>query len=156
MSAYQFAAQKTVGLAGEETLDNFFRQWRGLDIRPATDEEQRRGIDRIFTLAADGRTFAVEYKTDHTAGRTGNAFIETVSVDRANKPGWAVASEAFYLIYLIPEPQTIYCLRMADVRKQLPRWRMFYQERTIMNRGYNTVGLIVPLDELERIALHVY
>lgn len=156
MSAYQFATQKTVGIAGEETLDKFFGQWRGLSIRPATDEEQRRGIDRFWTLVASGQQFAVEYKTDHTAGRTGNAFIETVSVDRANKPGWAVASEAYYLIYFIPEPQTIYCLRMEDVRKRLPTWRMIYPERSILNRGYNTIGILVPLDELERIALHVY
>ncbi|MEZ4558752.1 MAG: hypothetical protein R3A10_07970 [Caldilineaceae bacterium] len=77
MSAYQFDTQKRVGVAGEDTLDAFFRQWRGLHIRPATDTEQRRGIDRMFTVAATGREAAVEYKTDYMAGRTGNAFVES-------------------------------------------------------------------------------
>lgn len=156
MSAYQFDTQKRVGVAGEETLDAFFRQWRGLHIRPATDAEQRRGIDRMFTVAATGREVAVEYKTDYMAGRTGNAFVETVSVDRAGKPGWAVSSEAYFLIYLVPEPRTIYVIRMQDVRRRLPAWRQIYPERTVANDGYNTVGLLVPLDELERLAVEVY
>ena len=45
---------------------------------------------------------------------------------------------------------------MQDVRRRLPAWRQIYPERTVANDGYNTVGLLVPLDELERLAVEVY
>jgi hypothetical protein len=34
------------------------------------------------------------------------------------------------------------------------KWRA-YPSKTIPNRGYNTVGILVPLDELEKIAAEV-
>ena len=39
---------------------------------------------------------------------------------RQGKPGWAVASQARYLVYLVTEPETIYFIAMQRVRSALP------------------------------------
>ena len=113
--AYQFDAQHADGLAGEAFLDALFSRW--YRIRPASAAQQRRGIDRWFRTTT--RRLAVEYKTDHTAARTGNAFVETVSVDTAHKPGWAYTSQADYLVYYIPPDGLVYVLRFAVLRREL-------------------------------------
>ena len=41
---------------------------------------------------------------------------------------------------------------MCDLRAKLPAWERRYQQRSVPNDGYNTIGLIVPLAEFEQIA----
>ncbi len=82
---YAFKAQLTKGEQSEAELDTYFAQW--YDIQPLDRAQQRQGIDRIFTRKNNGLVFTIEYKTDWMAAKTPNAFVETVSVDTANKPG---------------------------------------------------------------------
>lgn len=155
MSVYGFDTQLAQGEQYERVLDAFFAGL-GARISPVSRDDQRRGIDRMWFDPVDGRTWTVEYKADSLAGRTGNAFIETISVDTEQRPGWAYSSQAALLVYLVTEPQTIYVISMARLRQQLPRWAAAYPTRQAANNGYNTHGLLVPLDELERIAAAVY
>lgn len=154
--AYGFAAQLAVGEAWEERLDRFFREGYAVEVRRVGMEEQRRGIDRVFVGRETGEVHTVEYKADEKAGRTGNAFVETVSVDTTGKPGWAVSSQADVLVYLVTEPETIYWIPMKRVRAALGRWRRLYREVAAANEGYRTLGLLVPLCEFERIAVRVW
>ncbi len=153
---YGFFEQLAIGEAYERRLDEHFRQ--SLDIAritPATRMQQSAGIDRVWYLK-DGRITTVEYKADDKAGRTGNAFVETISVDTANKPGWAVASAAILLAYLVTEPETIYLIAMDKLRAELPRWQRQYRTTYAQNDGYRTHGVLVPLAEFERIAAKVW
>lgn len=150
---YNFQSQLEHGTAGEEFLDRYFAQW--YDIQPVTPLEQQQGIDRVFTRRTNGTICMVEYKTDQVAHRTGNAFIETVSVDSAGKLGWAHTSKADYLLYFVEKDLLIYVMRFAVLRQQLPGWVESYEEKTIPNQGYNTRGLLVPLREFERYAQEV-
>ena len=147
---YNFDEQKARGSAGEQFLDRWFAG--RYDIRPATRSEQQRGIDRIFTNRQTGRHLAVEYKTDYKAARTGNAFVETISVDTAGRAGWAYSSAADYLIYYSPDDGLIYVLALEVLRRELPRWVREYPHRAAPNEGYATHGVLVPLDEFERHA----
>jgi len=148
MTVYDFTTQLNQGADGEAKLDAYFAQW--YTIRHATRSEQRRGIDRIFVRP--GGMFKVEYKADRKAGETGNAFVETISVDTANKRGWAYTSQADYLLYYVPGPETVYVIRFAKLRLQMAFWVQQHPARKIPNRGYHTHGLLVPLDEFEHIA----
>ena len=147
---YTFDAQKARGDAGESFLDQVFAA--DYEIRPATRAEQRQGIDRIFTRRKTGQRLAVEYKTDYKAAHTGNAFVETVSVDTAGKAGWAYSSAADYLIYYSPDDGLIYVLALEVLRRELLRWVREYPHRAAPNEGYATHGVLVPLDEFERYA----
>lgn len=149
---YAFKEQLTKGEASEKKLDAIFS--KDYIIMPVSMDMQRQGIDRLFTRREGGDTLKIEYKTDWTAGRTHNAFVETVSVDIANKPGWAHSSQADYLIYYVPGDELIYIIRFKDLRSILKQWSN-YPTRKIPNKGYNTVGLLVPLREFECIAREV-
>lgn len=154
-TTYQLYTQLKQGEGYEARLDTFFRE-QGFRISAVNRDMQRKGIDRVFYRERDAEIFTVEYKADSLAGKTGNAFIETVSVDTAAKPGWAYSSQASVLVYLVTEPETIYWISMARLRRQLPRWEVTYPKRQAQNEGYQTHGLLVPLDELERIAGFVW
>lgn len=154
MGEYDFRKQLRSGQSGEEFLDEFFCQWYAID--KATDAEQRQGIDRWFTPLPFGKRFAVEYKTDKTASRTGNAFVETISVDTANKPGWAYTSQAKYLVYYVPGDELVYVMAFTVLRNQLTRWQHEYPSRRIPNVGYFTHGLLVALREFERYSKRVF
>ena len=150
---YRFDEQLEQGEQGEAFLDRYFARW--FHISHATPGEQRQGIDRWFYALRRPRSFAVEYKTDWTAGRTGNAFIETVSVDTRDRAGWAYTSAADRLLYYLPGRAAIYVLTLTALRYRLPFWTQQYPLREIPNDGYHTHGLLVPLAELERCAHRV-
>ncbi len=151
---YDFDAQLQVGIHGEHALDAFFAPaWI---ISPSTAAEQRRGIDRHFTHRETGEQLTVEYKTDYVAGRTHNAFLETVSVDNpVEKPGWVFTCEADFLFYYIPSDGLVYVLLPSRIRHfvgHLSHWRL---PVSVPNRGYRTWGYPVPLRVLERQAVEI-
>lgn len=147
---HDFDSSYRAGIAGETFLDNLLAA--KFTIEQVSRDDQRRGIDRYFTSHTTGNRFPVEYKTDHRAADTGNAFIETVSVDSAGKAGWAYKSAAQYLLYYLPQTGVIYCLQMTAIRKHLPRWRDEYPTTSAQNDTYNTHGILVPLSEFEALA----
>jgi len=147
---YTFDTQKARGDAGESFLDQVFAT--DYEVCPATRQEQRQGIDRIFTHRRTSKRLAVEYKTDYKAAHTGNAFVETISVDTVGKAGWAYSSAADYMIYYVPGDEVIYVIALEVLRRELPRWAREYPLRAAQNEGYATHGILVPLDEFERHA----
>jgi len=151
--SYDFEAQRAQGEQGEDELDRFFARW--FAIQPATGRQQRQGIDRLFTARRGRRRFAVEYKTDRVAAQTGNAFIETVSVDTAERAGWVYTSQADLLMYYVPDWARIYVIELERLREQLAAWCALYPLRRIPNAGYSTHGVIVPLQSLKRVARRV-
>lgn len=153
MKSYDMRQQLKQGESAERFLDSYFQD--EFIIRPATRQQQRTGIDRIYTRRKDGRVWKIEYKADKTAARTGNAFVETVSVDTAGKPGWAYTCQSDYILYYIVGVGPLYILRPKDIQGKIQKWRRQYPERRIPNGSYHTVGLLVPLDEFERLAVQV-
>jgi hypothetical protein len=151
MTTYDFQTQLTKGKEFEQLLDLRFST--AFQISPATPDEQRHGIDRHYVDRRTKHSFTVEYKADNTAKVSGNAFVETVSVDTAHKLGWAYTSQAQYLFYLVLGDEILYIFTFAKLRRMLARWIVSYPQRTIRNKGYNTVGVLVPLVEFERNAL---
>lgn len=147
---YDFQKQLHEGQKHERYLDSQFE--RIFYIVPASREEERVGIDRHFMNKKSGHYFTVQYKADRRAASTGNAFVEIVSVDTANTPGWAITCTADYIVYYVVGLGPAYIIRPTVIKKQLSRWERQYAKRNIPNDGYNTIGLLVPLDEFERLA----
>jgi two-component SAPR family response regulator len=144
---YKFNVQLKLGEKGEMFLDKFFSE--EYLIKPVSMGEQRKGIDRIFEHKRTGRVLKVEYKTDELASGTGNAFIETISVDSTNKPGWAYSSKADYLLYYVTGDELIYIITLNNLRKNLEKWEKKYRKAKAKNDGYYTHGILVPLREFE-------
>ncbi len=152
---YDFNTQLKQGAEGEQELDDFFSRW--YVINPATAEQQRQGIDRTYTVIDSRISKTVEYKSDTTASKTGNAFVEVVSVetDQVCKLGWAHTSKADILLYFLPSDGLVYVLKMDDLRRKLGKWIQRYKTRYVANVGYKSAGLIVPLREFEQMAIQV-
>jgi hypothetical protein len=149
MTPYRFDNRLAVGQKGESLLDTFFSQWA--DIQPASSEQQRQGIDRVFISRESGKQTLVEYKTDWKVAVTGNVFLETVSVDRAKKQGWLYTSQAEMLVYFVPQTDMIYCVQVDYLRAvYLPQVTKF-REAAAENEGYRTWGILVPLTDFALI-----
>ena len=150
-----FRRSLAYGKKHEATLDTFFgRNWT---ITPLTLNQERAGLgDRQF--CRDGDKYLIEYKSDETASRTGNAFIETVSVDTTDKPGWAITCKADFIFYYLPLDNLIYVISPETIRANLKLWQNKYQTVPTgkgKNDGYRTWGIKLPLYELEQAASKV-
>lgn len=154
---HNFDDSNSKGKKGEKFLDKFFAP--RYVITEATKAEQWTEIDRWYVNRKTGHRFSVEYKYDEQAGRYGNAFIETESNHESGRRGWIYTSEAEYLIYYIPDPETIYVVRFEDLRRRFEAWKHTYPEKTVPNkeqhREFTTIGVPVPLHEFERCAVLV-
>lgn len=144
---YDFKTQLQVGETGEGLIDKVIDEL-GFESTPASYLMQTQGIDRII-LTDDGIIFTAEYKTDTLAHKTGNAFIEFIVGER---PGWAVGSYAQYLFYLILNTRQCHMIPMTEIKKRLVHWRHTYNIKTCHNKDYISRGILVPLDEIRKIA----
>ena len=147
---YLFDEQLKQGKRGEYLLDEFFGA-QGYKVQHASKRADRQGIDRYLI-----RT--VEYKTDYMAHKTGNLFVETISVKNATteKPGWAHTSKADWLIWLIDGKSEVLIIWFGTLRRMLPEWEKRCREVSVQNKGYLTIGRLVPLDEMRQLAGKVY
>lgn len=161
--SYQFGRQHKIGDEAERFIYQIF-QGR-FSVIPAPRYLQDQGVDFTFSDLINNQVYKVELKTDSTAARTGNAFIETVSIHRDGEPdqqGWAYTSTSDYLLYYLPNtmPPLIYRIAFEHLRLMLPAWLSAYPARQIPNRDakrgdYHTIGVLVPLGELQAIAAEV-
>lgn len=109
---------------------------------------QRRGVDRLLYFGND-RFLRIDEKVDTWPRR--NFFLEYLSVDTTQAPGWIEKDLACdYIAYgfvnenwcdLLPWP----ALRRAwKMNGRL--WRQTYRCREIQNDGYKTHGVTVPCE----------
>jgi hypothetical protein len=151
VKTYTFDEQLRLGKLGEAELDAHFAATYA--IEPASRFEERHGIDRWFTR--NWKTFGVEFKTDFLTHRTGNAFVECVSVARdgaAPRPGWVYSTAADLVVYYARGYGEALLLTPDALRAALAgRWAR-YPERACQNPGYRSQGRLVPWVELRRLA----
>jgi hypothetical protein len=113
-------------------------------------EMERLGIDRVWIHRKTGRRHTVEYKHDTLAHKTGNAFVETESVE-GKKKGWSYTSCAQVLVYYVVGGEYAFICRMDEVERRLKGWELFYPAKaatTVDKRtgeSYRTLGVCVPL-----------
>lgn len=143
--------QFTNGKAVEAFLDEFFRA-RGYTIRQTTEREERVLClgDRYFSRSGPG--FWVEYKSGIQTFYTGNIFLETISVDSASKPGWVFTSRADFVYYACLLNGKILVFIPEELRGVIGGLRQQFKEVKTskgQNQGYNTHGLIIPLEYAE-------
>lgn len=129
-------------------LDAVFSQWYEIHRMPL--EVDKLGIDRIWREREWKVYYTVEYKADDRTAETGNAFVETVSVDTKNKPGWGYTCAAQILVYYIPQWNKAYLLSPMTIKEHIQEWREKYREVSAQNNGYKTLGIAVPFDVFKK------
>lgn len=145
-----FHSQLAQGEQAEHVLDRWVAARFGAVPQPVEMEQQRQGIDR----QVGGQT--VEYKADSQGHRTGNAFIETISVDRTGKPGWLWTTQATWVIYWLPGDGRGWLLAPAALRDRAWEWTRRFRLKVSSNPSYHSYGLLVPLTELDEAATETF
>ena len=140
---HTFQESLGTGSLGETLLDTLYGRW--WDIEAVAMDDQRRGLDRMFTRS--GESLAVEYKTDTQGAASGNIFLETVSSDRNGKPGWAYSTQADAVAYYLHEDGGGRGLVFSpsELRKALHGWVRRFRVVTATNPGYHSYGVLVPV-----------
>jgi len=149
---YDFREQLKKGEGGEKIVSSILSSH--YKLQGVSKDVQRYGIDRIVETKL-GTFYSLEIKTDWTAGKTGNAFIETISVSKTKKPGWGYSCCAQVIAYFVPDIGLIYMINPIKLKLIIPEWAKNYPIRKIPNRDYFTEGLLVPLKELDKIIFYV-
>jgi len=146
---YTFNDKVKDGIRGAKELDLFYSKW--FKIESVDLQIDKLGIDRIFVERVNNFRWTVEYKTDLLASSTKNAFIETISVDTTNTPGWAYTACAQLLLYYLPSDKKVIRLTMYAIKHLVDEWKGLYPTKPSPNegkekKGYRTFGVCVPLD----------
>lgn len=149
---YRMDEQLQKGTAGAQVIAKYLSP--RFCIEDVSRTEQRQGKDFKLTDRLTGSTKFIEVKSDEKAVLTHNAFIETISVDAVNKPGWAYTCEADEIFYYCLGLEIVYVLNPFNIRALLPVWSS-YPLKPAWNEGYKTWGLCVPLEEIEACATEV-
>lgn len=140
------------GMQVESYLDAFFK-YRGWQITRTTPYEERTLCLGDRRYQKDGKRFLIEYKSGVQTYYTGNVFLETISVDTQNKPGWVYTCKADYIFYATLLNGKIIIFQPDDLRARIEALKQTFKTvktRHNQNDGYNTHGVIVPLAYAER------
>jgi hypothetical protein len=156
---YDFGTQLDRGKFFEQHVDAYVSEFLGQEVTEASMDQERIGIDRIWKSRSTGAILTAEIKADEQGQRTGNAFIETVSVERdglVDKYGWAMTSYAQVLAYYLPlKGQIIFVDMPTFKRRFFQQWFNTYPSREIKNKTYVGHGTLLPLRHLEDMAFHI-
>lgn len=111
---------------------------------------QRGGIDRVLTLGC-GKTLTVDEKV--RAKDYGDILLEVYSDYQRKTPGWVAKDLACdFIAYAIIPTKTCYLLPFQTLRATWRRnhkeWWSKYKKPPAPNKGYDTVFVAVPVDEL--------
>lgn len=151
---YDFNTQKKKGKEGEEKIDLWLK-FHGYDVEDVSEvpEYQKDGIDRIL-IRPDGSTVRAEFKTDGWAKKSLKLCFETVSVLHRNISGWGWTSKADLWFFFIPGQQLL-VIEPGKFRSLVAEKVTTLEKESVKNKGYCSEGLLVPLEEVRKIALHV-
>jgi len=148
LKQYDFQEQKGVGDDGESILDTFFMSL-DYEVKEVGITDQRIGIDRII-VTPDGKELKIEYKTDTLTASTGNVFIETISSTKSGALGWALKTQADYVVYFVPDWKKALIMKPKIIRELIPTWVFTYKQKPVKNAGYFSYGIPVPWDEMKK------
>lgn len=153
MKKYDFQEQKGVGDAGESILDTFFISL-GCQVEEVDLKSQRRGIDRII-VTPDGKELKIEYKTDALTASTGNVFIETISSTKSGALGWALKTQANFVVYYVPDWEKALIINPKILREMIPMWIFEYRQKPVKNAGYFSYGIPIPWNVMKQFCKEI-
>ena len=154
--AYCFYQRDAVGTRAQKRVMDFLMQYpQTVTIQDVSADPIYRAKDVDFIwrykhlddIVLDA---GVEVKGDERMVSTGNFFLETVSNDNKNTPGWLLYSEACFLAYVSMPENLLYMMMMQELRKGVLDNRSNFREVSTSTQGaygnilYRTKGLLVP------------
>ena len=153
MSKFTESDQWTSGQQIENFLDDFFSKHGYLIERTTPYEERVLCLgDRHYRFPPKNTHWTIEYKSGIQTFYTGNVFLETISVDSSNKPGWVYTCRANLIFYAAILNNEILVFNPTRLRNQIEDLKTTFKVVKTskgQNAGYNTHGVIIPLKYVE-------
>ena len=146
----QYDMHEQISKSAEERIDLLAANL-GFIAHTTKKKENRDGVDRWIQIPERREILRVDYKNDTRASKTGNVFVETVSVrftdrsGRAEKPGWIYKERMDAVLYNIEETDIVLLIPRATLEREIVEWTKTYGTREIKNKGYVTIGVPVPM-----------
>lgn len=138
---FNFQTQLAIGKEGE-----------ALFLSKYPDLQQTDGRKGDF-VGKSGRKIELKIDT-YSMEKTGNFFIERFSDLGKEKPGGPFQSEGhdvYYFCYLFVKQGFIYWFELKPLLEFLRKNEASYEKRYIKNRGWTTLGYLVPRSSLEHL-----
>lgn len=155
---YSFEEQLAKGKEWEKKLSISIQKTMGEGYKvvylPDHAEFYPEGFDMAVYCKTTETTMLLEVKTDFQAHKTGNAFLETISVCRGGKmekAGWMETSKADAVVYIIPELKRGVFIKMDDLRDILKDAPIPYPFKECRNNTYSSYGFLVPIKKLMEV-----
>lgn len=153
-----FKKQFDAGKSNEDKIANYFTKdgWTVTQLSQHDERKLKLG-DKHFSKG--DCSFNVEIKQDGKAAYTGNLFLEIVSVNVAGVAGWMETTNAAYVVTTIPALKKILIFRTDVLRDSIDDLKSKFKvlpTRKELNKGYSSLGIIVPITYAEQhLALKV-
>lgn len=142
---FKFNKQLSIGKKGEL---NFIKNYKSLGARLSRARE-------YDILVNDNEK--LELKSDsYSESNTPNMFLEKVGVSTTKKAGGpflSVIHNCKYFVYHYIQNNTFYWFRPEDLCDYINKNEKNLQKREIWNRGYNSVGFLVPRKDVENLLI---
>ena len=146
------AVKKSSYRTGEEKAMSIFQLngWNVVDQSQNSDY-WKKDIDFIAYKGNEIKT--VEVKWDNSIASTGNMFIELLTDERLNKPGWITFCQADIIMYGSSHENLFYVFATDDLREYLKTYENRYQTRKAID--YDSlgrvrklsIGALIPIEE---------
>lgn len=140
---FTFKKQLDIGAKGEEFFLECYK------------DKASKSDGRKFDLFYDGKS--VELKTDtYPLEKTPNFFMEQFGSINDNKLGgpWRAAKDGVeFFVYLYANDRTFYWFETKELVKFLDEYIKGKRGRTVANKGYITLGFLVPRLDCKHLAI---
>ncbi len=138
-------------------FDTLIKKCINTQINPATAAQDLQGIDRWYDMHGTKELVSVQYKVDFKAATWDRAFCELVHVGPSYlKHGWMYKCIADWLVIYVPDNHICYWLKPAHLRNLRDGWVRKYELKKSPNKGYWSIGVVVPLSIIKKVALQVF
>ena len=130
------------------------------DIREATLEEDKRGID-FFVTTSDSESYTIQLKVDFKADKTGNLPVETISQAYSWRNSVIGAEfnmyEVDYIFFLLIPSQRIISFKFTDFIEYTIRHFETFRNFAANNKNndieYRTLGCLIPIAKIIHLAV---
>lgn len=104
-------------------------------------------IDAIVGDRDDGGAFALEIKCDETNYKSNNLFVEFISSEKYNTPGWLHKSNADYIAYMFKNKGMFIMCKLDDLKELISKHKYKTGKAYDKNKKVS-IGYLIPVEDV--------
>ena len=139
---YTMKEQLLQGKVGEEIIYWWLKARPSItDIEDVRDSTEYRIQDIDFIVESNNKTYTLEVKTDYYT--TGNIFVELEST-MGKTQGCALKTKSDFILYYFINENKLFIIDTKEFQLYIDFHRYDFVEKVVHNRGYDSLGILIP------------